>query len=222
MNKKIFAIICNILIIGCSIANVLFFNMGIEQLYFYTQDANIIAGISALLFLLFLLIKKEINEIPMFIMILKFISATALMLSLLVVLGLLIPQRILSENTNMPWYILLIGRSMIFGHIFNPLISLISFIFFENDKRFNKKNNIYFPLVFTLIYGIILLVFNYLKLFDGPYFFLRIHNQEIYMMIIWIVLILIMNYLIAKILLIQNQKRVPRRTAEIKKRIASK
>lgn len=221
MNKKIGAIICNILIVCFSIASVIFFHMGINQVYYYTQDSNILAGISALLFLLFILIKKEINGIPMFVMILKFISATALLLSLLVVLGLLIPQSQLYGPKDMPWYSLLIGRSMLFGHILNPVVSVISFIFFENDKRFNKKNNIYFPLIFTLIYGIILLVLNYLRIFDGPYFFLRIYDQQIYMMIIWIIIILIVNYLIARILLVQNQKRVPRRTAEIKKRIAN-
>ena len=221
MNKKICAIISNILIICFNVGSVALLKNYGNQFYFYTQDSNMLAGISALLFLIFLLIKKEIGEIPMWVMILKYISVVSLALTLTIVIALLIPYNVIAEHNALPWYIYFVGGSFICGHILNPIVSVISFIFFENDKRYNKKNNIYYPMIFTLIYGVVMLVINYLKIFDGPYFFLRIYNQQIYIPIVCTVVIIVLNYLIAKLLLIQNQKRVPRRIANIKKKIAS-
>lgn len=219
MNKNTLAIIANILIVCFSCIGIYMSNHGIEIFYYYTQISNILAGISALLFVIFMFIRKEVAQVPFPIMLFKFVTTTMLFLTFIVVIAILIPQNQLA-GSPLPWHFFLIGGGMPFVHVLNPITAFISFSFFENDKRFNKKNNLYYPLLATLLYGIVMVILNYMNIFEGPYFFLKVHSQPIYMTIIWFVIILIINYVLAKILLIQNQKRVPRRLSRIKEKIA--
>ena len=211
MNKRTSAIISNILILLFAVIGIyLSLRNGLSILYFYTLDSAIIAAIASLLFIIFLLMKKDITEIPTWVLILKYISVCCLTVTLIIVLVILIPQSIMS-NSSYPWYSLLISGFHFYLHVLCPIIALISFMFFENDKRFNRKKILFYPLIATSIYGIIMLIINYMGIYNGPYFFLMVRVQEIYMTIIWLVIIMIINYLVAKFILIQNQKRVPRR-----------
>ena len=181
---------------------------GIQIFEYYTQNSNLLACISSLLFIIFVIAKKEINNIPFFVMALRYISTCCLELTFIVVVAILAPT--MSNNYFEGLIYLLTNGSMLFHHLLCPIISLISFIFFEGDRRLNKKKTIWLALIPTLIYGFIMMLLNVLKVVEGPYPFLMVYNQKWYMSIIWIIVIFVVDYIISRNILLFNQIRAPR------------
>ena len=52
----------------------------------------------------------------------------------------------------------------------------------------------------TLVYALVLVILNLAKLVDGPYPFLKVYQQPVYMSCIWVLAILGGAYLIAALL----------------------
>ncbi len=211
MDKKKGAILCNTAIVIFSIVGLyLSTSKDIPLFPYYTQNSNLLAGIASVLLIIFLLTKKDMSEVPGWVLILKFTSVLMLSVTFLVVAFLLVPQSVLSGG-SWPWWYFFIGDSMLFTHTLNPIVAVISFIFFENDRRYNKKKTIWYPLAVTLIYGVVMLVINYLNIFKGPYFFFMVHDVKWYTVVLCFIGILAGSYLVARFLLIENQKRLRRR-----------
>ena len=51
-----------------------------------------------------------------------------------------------------------------------------------------------------------MIILNITRTFNGPYPFLKVYEQKIYMTIIWILIIFIVNYIIGIILIKLNRK----------------
>ena len=58
----------------------------------------------------------------------------------------------------------------------------------------------------TIGYAIIALILNFAKLLYGPYPFLHVYEQPVYMSFVWLVVILSMAYVLALILRVINGK----------------
>lgn len=82
---------------------------------------------------------------------------------------------------------------------------------FEGDRRLNKKKTIWYALIPTVIYGIIMLVCNVSNTFTGPYSFMMINDNPVYVTVIVFIVTIILNYVIGRFLLLSNQKHAPRR-----------
>ncbi len=189
MNKKIVAIILNILIIilgltGIGIAVKL--RMTKDFFLYYTNLSNVFAVISSIIYLLTINKKTKLGKI------LRFSSTTCLMLTLLVVIFILTPM--LKVN-------LFIGNYMPLYHLIIPVISLISLIFFEQ-----KETSIISALIPTIIYGIITIYLNIIKVIEGPYPFLKVHNQKVITTILWILVIYFIDYSIALLVKVISKK----------------
>lgn len=207
--KSTLALIFNILATIASVAGfVLFFKAGGNLFMFYTEDSNLLAGIVSLIFVIYLLKYKDVNNLPTWLLILRYVTVTCLTLTFLVVVFVLVPTMSLNILDGLKH--LLFSDSMLFHHFLCPVLSTISFIFFEGDRRLNKKKTIYFALIPTFIYGLIMIVLNILKVVVGPYPFLMVYRQAWYMSIIWIIVILGGDYLISRFILLFNQQRAPR------------
>ena len=199
MKKRKISIIFNILIIIFEIIGLIITyknnnRIGIE---YYTEDSNIIALITTTIFLIYLLINKEI---PKYLKQLKYISTICLTVTLLVVLFILAPMY------NYNYYFLLFRNELLYHHLICPILCIITFIYFDEIETYNLKDNIT-SLSLTIIYGIILIILNLLKIVDGPYPFLKINNQPIELTILWAIIILAMTYIIALLLRkIHNKK----------------
>ena len=100
---------------------------------------------------------------------------------------------------NFNYSYMLFYQELILHHLICPILSIITFIFFDNIKI--EKNNIKYGISFTLIYAFIIIILNILKIVIGPYPFLMVYNQPIYMSIIWFILIVGLSYLISIILI---------------------
>ena len=201
MNKKKISIVLNsILVIFCIIGIFLALKENINIIEFYTEDSNILAGISSLLFVIYSLKKKEI---PLWLVILRYVAVCCLTVTFIVVVTILIPTSNINYFEGIKHFLL--NGSMLFHHFLCPVISFISFVLFEKDERLNKKKYLYLPLIPTLIYGLILITLNILSIVVGPYPFLMVYYQPWYMTIIWIIIIGVGNYFIAYLTLFLNQ-----------------
>ena len=199
-NRKIPLILNSILVILCIIGIFFTFKENIFIFEYYTEDSNILAGIGSLLFVIYSIRNKEI---PMWLVMLRYISVCCLVVTFIVVVFVLIPT--MSNSYLEGVRHLLLSGSMLFHHFLCPVISFLSFVLFEKDERLNKKKYIYYPFIPTLIYGFILITLNILRKVIGPYPFLMVYYQPWYMTIIWIFVIGIGNYLIAYVTLFLNQ-----------------
>lgn len=179
MKKK--AYICNGLIIGLELLGFILYALRMKSLSleYYTMDSNLIALITSILFLIFHDKRKElISDI-------RFITTCCLSVTFLVVLFVLLPM--LQFNY---YYMFFQNETWIF-HLLAPIISVISYICFEEGS--NKK---YLGFLFTVFYAIVLIILNLKDVIVGPYPFLRVKEQSIFMSIIWCIIIIGGSYAI--------------------------
>lgn len=189
MKKNTLAIIFNILIVISGLIGIILSIVkgGIDFKY-YTNLSNVFAIIISILFLIF-------NKKKSFIKDLRFISTSCLAVTFLVVLFILTPMY------NFNYKLLMFTDVFFLFHTVCPLLSIISYICFEE-----KSNKVYMGFLFTLIYGIIMIVLNILNIVNGPYPFLMVYKQGIIMSIIWSVLIIGGSYVISILLNLLNTK----------------
>ena len=198
MKKKIcFSLALNILIAVFEIAAV-FLSLieygGFSFFKFYTQDSNILLGISSAVMaackIRFLLSgKKSPDSVKLF----SYIAVCCTTLTITVVLALLIPNAGGYSMQNFSRYML--EGPGFFMHFVCPVMALVSFIFFED---------IHLPffatacaIVPTLIYAAVLFVLNIARVLVGPYFFLHIYEQSLLASVGWTFVVIGGNYLMS-------------------------
>jgi hypothetical protein len=166
---------------------------------YYTIDSNLLALLSSIVYLFYIFSKSQKSNVTR---ILKYISTICLLITFLVVIFVLLPM------LNFNFKTLLISGAMFPHHVLCPILSFITFVWFDDLGKFNKKDYCY-PVIATLIYAFVLIILNLLTIVDGPYPFLRVYNQSILSSIIWFVLIIYICYLISKyVLKLRNQPMV--------------
>lgn len=194
MNSRTINIAINLLIIILEIIGfILVFNeLGIASLEYYTEDSNLLLLISSSIFLIFLLKNKEL---PSWFKSLRYVAIVSTTLTLIIVLT------VLSWTTDLGLYHLLFGGSMLYHHTLCPVLAVFAFLIEKYDEL-----NVIHGLYFTIIYAIIMIVLNILKIVEGPYPFLLIYNQPVIHSVIWTIVILAITYAIALILKKVNGK----------------
>ena len=105
---------------------------------YYTVDSNVFGGLVALVYICFeiALARGKIERLPKILHLLRLAAATGLTLTMLVTAFFLIPQ--FGEH----WYILYIDNNFFF-HLTVPLLSIITFIFFEDDTGISLKDSLF-------------------------------------------------------------------------------
>ena len=163
---------------------------GKKMFIYYTQDSNILAmivcAISVICTLGCLIMGKE-NR-PMWIRRLKHVAASCLAVTLIVEMCVLVPMncRRLSDFPR-EFRCGMLDGEMLYMHTVCPLLMIFSFLFLEPGKR--MRGNVYIALIPTLIYGSISLYMNYIRAYIGPYPFLYIYIQPVYMTVVWMIVI---------------------------------
>ena len=175
------SIILNTLIILFEIIGITIYvlNNPYFDLVYYTHDSNLLALITSTIYLFFILRKKEL---PKWASLLKYTSTLALTITFLIVLFVLIPM----DHFNFEFY--LFNKAMLYFHLICPILALISFLFFEKHKISGLKDNIR-ALYYTVIYTIVLIILNVIKVVDGPYPFLRVRTNPVIGSILWLIFI---------------------------------
>ena len=188
-NKKI-ALILNVILVISEIIGLIWSSiLDKVDLIYYTNLSNLFALIVGVLFIAFY--KKNSDLIKD----LRFMSTSCLAVTFLVVLF------ILSPMYQFNYKLLMFTNVFFIFHTLCPILSIVSYILFEE-----RSSKVYLGFIFTLLYGIILLIFNCFNVVSGPYPFLKVHNQSVLVTIIWSVLIIGGSYLISLLLNVLNKK----------------
>ena len=116
---------------------------------YYTVDSNALGGLVALVYIFYeiALAKGKITRIPKLLHLFRLAATTGLTLTMLVTAFFLIPQ--FGEN----WYILYIDNNFFF-HLTVPILSIITFIFFEPDIKDISLKDSLFGIITMLIYAV--------------------------------------------------------------------
>ena len=182
MSKKRIALIINIIILTLtllSFAKTFFLEHSIAVEY-YTNDSNILALISSLLFIIFYKnINENIADYKDFVKDIRYLATSCLTVTFLVVVFVLCPMYSFNYKLLMFTDIYLVFHTIV------PILSIFSYIVLENGS--SKK---YLCLIFTMIYAIILIILNILNLIKGPYPFLMVTTQNPLVTILWGIIII--------------------------------
>ena len=172
------ALAFNLAIIACEIAAIIivFFKIGCYPLIYYTEDSNLFALVACAVMAGFQVrYLKSGKEIPQSVQMFTFI----------VVLAVLSPMR--GERIN-GWLYMLFNKDFTFLHTLCPILTILSFVLFEKEPHLNTKSA-FTATIPTLIYAILLIILNIVGAVDGPYPFLRVMNQPLYMSFVWFIVI---------------------------------
>lgn len=164
---------------------------GFSPLQYYTVDSNIFACISSFVLVGALLIK---GKTPLWVHKLRYFATSCLAVTAVVVLVIIIPA---SGFQQIPE--LLFQGTNLWQHTVCPLLSIISFLLFEKEYQLDSNQSIY-ALVPTFIYGTITLILNVIRVIRGPYTFLFIYEQSVWMTFMWMIIIGGIAYILAELL----------------------
>lgn len=110
---------------------------GFKLFKFFTVQSNVLAGITSLLYIIFLLRENKTKKaIPKTINILRYIATVDLIITFLVValfLGFIVEEGYFSMYTN----------ANFFYHFAIPVLNLISFVFYENTQKLKLKDTLW-------------------------------------------------------------------------------
>ena len=199
-NNKL-ALGSNILLIVLAGLGLYFSIVDKNAFLYYSDNAGMFALSASILYVIIVLAKKEPNFLCLA---LRYVSTACLALTL-------VGTFYVATTTGENYLDSFIKGSHLFNNLLCPIVSFVSFTLFEGDRRLNKKKTIWYALIPTVIYGIIMLVCNVTNTFTGPYSFMMINDNPVYVTVIVFIVTIILNYVIGRFLLLSNQKHAPRR-----------
>ncbi|WP_407416456.1 hypothetical protein [Methanobrevibacter sp.] len=195
MDKYNVGIVLNVLLVILEVIALIqcYHDFGSIDFRYYTIDSNIFALIAAVLYL------YTRKNIPKVVKLAKYSSALSLLITFLVVIFVLYPMY------NFNFQLMFLDGPNFLMHIVCPLIVLISFIFFEEIDLENSLRNNVRSLYFTIVYAIVLISLNILRVLVGPYPFLKVYEQPVFMTVLWLVGILVFAFILSRILMKLNE-----------------
>lgn len=158
-------IIANILIV---IMEIIAFRLSFrrirwEMFIYYTELSNLIVLISSIAYLL------TKGNAPA----LRYLSAVELTMTFLITLCVLVPM-------GGGFKTLMISDNGLYHHTLVPILSVVSYIFWEPHSALWLL-----PVILTTLYGLTMMFLNLIGKIDGPYPFLRIHHQSRITSVLW-------------------------------------
>ena len=122
MNSKNINLIINLAIVILEIIGftLVFNELGITSLEYYTEESNLLLLISSIIFIIYL---YKNNELPSWFKSFRYIAIVSTTLTLIIVLT------VLSWTTDFGLYHLLFNGSMLYHHTLCPILAILSFVF---------------------------------------------------------------------------------------------
>ncbi len=155
-------------------------------LKYYTQLSNIFSMLVASAVAVFTArdLIRNTDKTPNWVRILKFSSACCLTETFLVTMFILAPMGMMGGFLP-----LMVQGPNLYHHTLCPIVSVLSFCILEKGEKITLKHSVY-AMIPTLIYGVVAVALNLLKIWHGPYPFLYVYEQPIFMSLIWAVVVL--------------------------------
>ena len=155
------------------------------QFAYYTQCSNYLLLIATAVHLYYL-VRNRLNaaesrkrtEVPRAVEKAKYYATCLTTVTIVVTVCVLIP-----------WYghpeVFLLRSNGLFHHLLCPVLAVASLPLLG---RMEKRDSL-FAMIPTLVYGMIMYTMNFLRMYDGPYPFLKIYDQPWYMSVLWFFLL---------------------------------
>lgn len=168
---------------------------------FFTVDSNIFMGLVSFIFIIkeIGIIKGKEKEIPKNLYILKLAATTSVTLTFITVFGYL---GFIAEGG----VLVLLKNSNLFFHLIIPVVSIITFIFFEKTNKINFKST-FLGIIPMIIYGVIYTI-NVLIHLNGNkvdpvydfYYFVQGGIQQVFIVVpIMFIITYIISFILWKI-----------------------
>ena len=194
--KKLLPLFINILIILFEIrGSVICFTNGINTLQYYTVLSNLLALVTSTIYSSCFL--KYHGEIPVWVSFLRYTTTVCLTLTFVVVCCIFVP--VAGPEV-------LYGGVQFFHHLCCPILSIVSFLFFENRRELTGRC-IFFAVIPTLIYAAVLILLNALCLVVGPYPFLLVHEQTPMQSVVYYIIITGLAFVASLLLHLMSRRR---------------
>lgn len=181
---------------------------------YYTEDSNLFALAACALCAFYQgRALKTGAALPAWVCILKYIAACCLTVTFVVVVCILAPS--LEDAGQSGYRLMLLTDSMLYMHLLCPIAAFVSFVFLETQPL-DRKHAFRYALIPTLLYAVVSIILNIARVLDGPYIFLRVYEQPVWLSCVWVAVILGGAGLIAWLLWRWNDKSARKREAETK------
>lgn len=167
---------------------------GERILRFYTQNSNIWALFACTVCAVadaVCLIRG--GEIPNWVRVARYVFTCCLMVTMIVAMAVLVPS-----GTSGSFRSFMLKGTLLYLHTLCPLAMLLGWLL-HPGKPLSAKHAL-LAILPTVIYGTIMLVRNARRTMVGPYFFFEVYRQPVTMTILWMIVILGGNFLVALLL----------------------
>ena len=166
--------------------------VGMQMFLFYTAQANLFAmGVCLAVALCQIQALVTGGEMPRRARQFKYTATCCLMLTFLTVVFVRAPMYGPDGH-----YVMLLTSSMLYNHFLNPVTAFLSFALCERAAGLPGRA-VGCALLPTLTYGCIVLAANIARVYKGPYPFLYIYEQPVWVSCLWVVVMLGGSALIA-------------------------
>jgi len=163
---------------------------GFSALSYYTVLSNLLGMVAAAFFIYSAITGfKHLNTART---LLRYYATCMLSFTFIVVFTMLVP---LAHAAGMGTAFLLTEGAAPVQHIINPVLSFVSFMFFEDNSLLKKRQPL-IMLSLTLLYAFIMIGFNIARMANGPYPFFQVYDYPIIMIILWLAGLIVVTYLI--------------------------
>jgi len=171
---------------------------GARNFKYFTVLSNVSTMLVSLIYiLLYLKMNGQQKELPRWLRLLRYMATNCLALTFIIVVTVLVPM---GAKDGLADDLLYKGPQS-FHHILCPFLSVFSFCLFE-EGELKVKWDIVIAIIPTILYAIIFTFLNLIKVLTGPYAFLEVYNQPVYLSIIWFILINGISYGLAWLILL--------------------
>ncbi|MBQ8025575.1 MAG: hypothetical protein IJ259_04050 [Oscillospiraceae bacterium] len=182
------ALAVNLLIVLMEIAGICMgFSNGAKMLVYYTVLSNLFALAACACFVLWAagVLRAGDREPKPWITTLRYLSTGCLTLTFLVVVLVFVPMALPYGGVDA----LLFKGVNLFHHLLCPVFSFVSFCFLEKGAPRSRRQNV-LALIPTVIYAVVLVILNLMRVVRGPYPFLLVYEQPLWASVLWAVVIL--------------------------------
>jgi len=200
-NRTKAALILNLAVIVLEVtgACLSYMRNGIALFRFYTEDSNFLMMAACIVSAIYLI--REIrtgSAVPHSVRVFKYTAMSCLAMTFIVVIFVLAPFMTAAGMNG--YQIMMLSGSMLYMHFICPVVSFLSYMLFESGKAL-EKGMIKWALLPTIIYAAIAYTVNIAKLGEGPYPFFYVYRQPVYASILWLVLLIAVAYILARVIL---------------------
>ncbi|MBQ0045360.1 MAG: hypothetical protein KBS35_00505 [Mycoplasma sp.] len=180
-------------------------------LKYFTTLSNLFLFVAAVIMIVYeaLLLANKTKLIPNWVSVVKLSATVSTTITFLVVVFFLLPMALTNKEQEYSPAFLFVNSNLIF-HVFNPLLGVVGFLLFDNEKKSIKLPQTLFALIFVGCYEIFYTLDVFLKFMpgDGPtahdwYNFTVFGNQFIPLILI---LFICLSFLISLLLWLGNKK----------------